>query len=106
MAFRRDLLRILSEGPRSVSSLARELALSRRDTEEDLRHLIRSAEAAGHRVAVIPASCRACGFTFDTHKLSKPGKCPECRNSRIFEPQIQIERGTRNEATDGGPVRR
>jgi transcriptional regulator len=84
---------LLSDQPRSVSSLARELGLSRGDVEDDLRHAIRSAQAAGHRIRVLPARCKSCGFTFDQTKLTKPGKCPECRGSRIFEPQIFLERG-------------
>lgn len=91
MAFRRDLLTLLTVEPRSVSSLARALGSSRRDVEEDLRHVIRSARAAGHRVVVEPARCRACGFTFDEGKLLKPGKCPACRGTRLYEAQIRIE---------------
>lgn len=93
MAFRKDLLTLLSVQPRSVSSLARDLGLTRGDVEEDLRHALRSAKAAGHQVVVIPARCRACGFTFDDQKLSKPSKCPACRSTRLYEPQISIERG-------------
>ena len=74
-----------------MSSLARELGLDRRDAEDDLRHAIRSARAAGHRVVVEPARCKQCGFLFDEDKLSKPGKCPSCRGTRIFEAQIRIE---------------
>jgi predicted Zn-ribbon and HTH transcriptional regulator len=90
MAFRKDLLKLLTAEPRSVSSLARELGLKRGDVEEDLRHAIRSAIAAGHRVEVLPARCRTCGFTFDERKLSKPGKCPACHGSRLFEPQVFV----------------
>jgi len=89
---RRQLLELLTAEPRSVSSLARELGLTRRDLEEDLQHMIRSARAAGHRIVIVPARCRACGFLFDEGRLSKPGKCPSCRESRIFEPQIAVER--------------
>ena len=92
MTVRKQLLDLLTDAPRSVSSLALELGLSRRDVEDDLRHLIKSARAAGHRIIVVPARCRACGFLFDEDKLAKPGKCPSCRQSRIFEPQIRIER--------------
>lgn len=90
MAYRKDLLKLLSEQPRSVSALARELGLKRGDIEDDLRHAIRSAVAAGHQVEVLPARCRTCGFTFDEQKLTKPGKCPACRGSRLFEPQILV----------------
>jgi len=67
------------------------LEFRRGDVEEDLRHALRSARAAGHQVTVIPARCRSCGFTFDEEKLSKPGKCPECRGTRLYEAQIFIE---------------
>jgi predicted Zn-ribbon and HTH transcriptional regulator len=91
MTLRKQLIEYLADEPRSISRLARELGLPRSDVEDALRHMIRSARAAGHRIVVVPARCRSCGFTFGEDKLTKPGKCPECRNSRIFEPQIGIE---------------
>lgn len=94
MAYRRQLLELLSAGPRTASSLARELGLDRRGMEEDLRHMIRSAVAAGHEVIVEPAKCRRCGFEFDENKLTRPGKCPACRGSRIFEPLIRVDTKT------------
>jgi len=87
---RKELLERIAGEARSVSSLARELGLKRGDAEDELRHVLRSAEAAGYLVDILPAGCRSCGFTFDTRKLSKPGKCPKCRGSRIFEPQIRL----------------
>jgi len=91
LTLRKQLVEYLSREPRSVSRLARELGLPRADVEDALRHMIRSAEAAGHRIVVLPARCRSGGFTFDESRLTKPGKCPECRTSRIFEPQISVE---------------
>ena len=90
--YRKELLNILTVQPRSVSSVARELGLRRGDVEDDLAHVIRSARAAGHRVVVEPARCRACGFTFGEDKLAKPGKCPACRGTWLYEAQISIER--------------
>jgi hypothetical protein len=90
--FRKDLLGLLSDQPRSVSSIAREMRLDRKDVEDDLRHAIRSARAAGHDVVIVPAQCRSCGFAFSDDKLSKPGKCPQCRGTRLFEAQIKIVR--------------
>ena len=91
MTLRRHLRDVLAE-PRTVSSLARELGFRRQDMEEDLRHAIRSARAAGDDVRVEPARCKTCGFTFDQDRLTKPGKCPECRGTRIFEPLVSIVR--------------
>ena len=92
MTLRKHLIEVLSAEPRSVSRLARELRLPRADVEDALRHMLRSARAAGHRIVVLPARCRSCGFIFDEDKLTKPGKCPSCRGGRIFEPQISLDR--------------
>lgn len=91
LTLRRQFREALAE-PRTASSLARELGLRRGDVEEDLQHAIRSARAAGERITIVPARCKQCGFLFDEQKLSKPGKCPKCRGTRIFEPLISIER--------------
>ena len=91
MTFRRDLVKILSAQPRSVSSIARELGLDRRDVEDHLRHAIRSARAAGAAVVIEPARCKQCGFVFGEDRLAKPSKCPECKGTRLFEAQISIQ---------------
>src|SRR5438105_15841450 len=87
----KDLIALLEVEPRSVSAIARDLGLTRGEAEENLRHAIRSAQAAGYRVLILPAMCRACGLTFDNRKLSKPSKCPACRGTRLYEPQIAIK---------------
>jgi len=88
--FRKQLIEQLSREPRSISSLARELGMARRDVENDLRHAIRSARAQGHDVQVIPARCKSCDFVFAEDKLAKPSRCPACKGSRLFEPMIHI----------------
>jgi predicted Zn-ribbon and HTH transcriptional regulator len=90
MTVRRQLIELLSHEPRSASSIARDLGLRRADIEDDLRHALRSAAAAGHQIEVIPARCKDCGFLFETDRLVKPGRCPACKGSRLFEPMIRI----------------
>jgi predicted Zn-ribbon and HTH transcriptional regulator len=92
MAFRRHLIDLLSDEPRSVSSLARELGMARGDVEDDLRHALRTARAAGHAIEVIPARCKQCDFIFGEEKLAKPGRCPACKATRLYEPMIRIGR--------------
>ena len=84
-------MEVLSAEPRTASSLARELGLGRREVEDDLRHMIRSARAAGHRVVVEPGRCKACGYLFNEEKLSKPSRCPACKSTWLFEPLIRVE---------------
>ena len=66
------------------------MGLRRGDIEDDLRHAVRSAAAAGHRIEIIPARCKDCGFVFGADRLTKPGRCPECKGSRLFEPLIRV----------------
>jgi hypothetical protein len=89
---RQELLERLAAQPRSVSALAREFGLRRGDVEHDLRHVLKSAEAQGWTVSILPARCRTCGFTFGTDRLVKPGKCPSCRGSRLLEAQVSLGR--------------
>ena len=94
MAFRKQLIDLLSSEFRSASSLARELGMTRGEVEDDLRHALRSARAAGHDIEIVPARCRSCDFVFSDEKLLKPGRCPSCRGSRLFEPMMRIRRTT------------
>ena len=90
MTLRKNFVDWLSPEPRTASWLARELGVRRGDVEEDLRHALRSARAAGHDVEVIPARCKACEFVFSEEKLDKPSRCPACKGTRLFEPMFRI----------------
>jgi predicted Zn-ribbon and HTH transcriptional regulator len=90
LTFRKHLIDLLSHEPRSISSIARELGLRRGDVEDDLRHALISARAAGHAVEIIPARCKGCEFVFGEDKLTKPSRCPACKGARLYEPMIRI----------------
>jgi len=77
--------------PRTASSIAHELKLTRDEVEDHLKHLLKSAKAAHQTVRVEPARCRNCGHTFSQDKIVKPGKCPECKGTHLYEPLIQIK---------------
>jgi len=94
MAFRRHLIDLLSGELRSVSSLARELGTTRGEMEANLQHAIRSARAQGHDVRIVPARCKSCGYVFGDEKLTKPGRCPACKGTRVFEPMIGLARAS------------
>jgi predicted Zn-ribbon and HTH transcriptional regulator len=90
MTVRQQIADMLRQ-PRTSSSIAHELKLTRDEVEDHLKHLLRSARATDRHVRIEPARCRSCGYTFSHDKISKPGKCPECRGTRLYEPLIQIK---------------
>ena len=84
------LLELLGLGPQSVTDLARQLQLTQKQLATELRHLIQSLKNAPERVVVHPARCGKCGFAFGTDKLTRPGKCPRCRETRVSPPAVEI----------------
>ncbi len=89
MTVRQQIAEMLRQ-PRTSSSIAHELKLTRDEVEDHLKHLLKSARAADQDIRVEPARCRSCGYTFGPDKITKPGKCPECKGTRLYEPLIQI----------------
>ena len=90
MTVRQQIAEMLRQ-PRTSSSIAHELKLTRDEVEDHLKHLLKSAKTAGQHVKVEPARCRNCGYTFSQDKITKPGKCPECKGTHLYEPLIQIK---------------
>ena len=90
--FRKDLITLLQDNPLSLKDIAVLLEMTPRDVEDDLRHLIKTLKHSEYRLRVIPAQCRKCGFVFDREKLHKPGKCPQCHETWIQEPLLEIEK--------------
>jgi hypothetical protein len=89
---RETLRRALREGPATARELSSAAGIREKDVAEHLGHLARSLPHDGERLAVVPASCIACGYVFtDRGRLTRPGACPRCRSTRIDPPVFRIE---------------
>jgi transcriptional regulator len=91
---RQQLRGLLRREAFSYETLRDVLGLSVRALEEELRHVERSARAAGERLIVEPARCRACEYVFrdrSVRHFHAPGRCPQCRSERIEDPAFRIE---------------
>lgn len=90
----REALRgALRQGPLTVRELSAAVSLRERDVLSHLEHLDRSLDHTGERLDVEPARCLGCGFLFDERsRLTKPGRCPRCRATRIALPRFVIVR--------------
>lgn len=79
----------LEAAARSADELSDLTGAHMRVILDDLEHIKRSARG---RFEVQPARCLSCGFTFrGRDRLSKPSKCPECRDSHILGPWFAID---------------
>ena len=86
--FRRDLIPLLLDKKLSLSEIARAAHEKPKDIIDALTHLAKSSKHSDYILEVTPAECRKCGFEFSTEKFSRPGKCPKCRATWIYEPLI------------------
>jgi hypothetical protein len=71
--------------------LRKDLGLTVKVLEEDLRHIAHSVRAAGRRLIVRPARCDGCDFEFRSTAYHPPGRCPSCRDRRISGPWLRID---------------
>lgn len=88
---RRELSELLRGRWWTVEELAGVVGAHPRDVEDDLGHIERSLRSRGERLQVEPARCRKCGFTFRAERVTKPGKCPECRQRWIAPPRFRVD---------------
>jgi hypothetical protein len=87
---RQEIVERLTGSEWEFDELRRDLGLTVKVLEEDLRHIERSVRAGGQRLAMNPARCEACNFVFKSSALHPPGRCPSCRERRIAGPWFRI----------------
>ena len=88
---RQRIVELLSEAEWDFNDLRRDLGLTVKVLEEDLRHIERSVRSDGRRLTMRSASCEVCEFIFKSTAFHPPGRCPSCRERRICGPWFRIE---------------
>jgi predicted Zn-ribbon and HTH transcriptional regulator len=88
--FRRDLIPVLLDKNLSLSEIARQVHEKPKEVIDALQHLAQSFRHDDYDLVITPAECRKCGFEFRDDKFSRPGKCPKCRGTWIYEPLFGV----------------
>src|SRR5688572_30155036 len=82
---------LASGEPLTVRELSQLAGLSEAAVEKHLEHLEKSVKAEGGKLVIGPPECLACGFVFEgRRRVTRPGKCPECRATRIAAGTVQL----------------
>ncbi|MFO8083788.1 MAG: transcriptional regulator [Desulfobacterales bacterium] len=88
LTIREKIIRCLESEPMTARDLSKALRISEKDAYSHLPSIQKSIAHQGKRIKTMPCYCLNCGFEFkDRKSFKKPGKCPECRQSRI-EPAV------------------
>jgi predicted Zn-ribbon and HTH transcriptional regulator len=90
---RRELIGWLSQQEWSFDALRRDLGISVRLLEEDLRHVERTLHGSGRSLLVTPPRCAACDFVFRgraPRRFHTPSRCPRCRSEAIEAARLRV----------------
>ncbi len=88
---RQEIISVLTERILSAREISAEIGISEKEVVDHLGHIRIAVRKSRESLMIIPAECKKCGFKFKKReRLTKPGKCPICRNEHIQEPHFSI----------------
>ena len=89
---RQQIIDLLCQAPMTALDISQAVRVSEKDVYRHLKHIQKTVAGQKRKLSLTPCTCLACGFTFtDRRRLTKPGRCPRCRESRIDHPVFRIE---------------
>ncbi len=89
---RQQIVSFLRQDAMTALEISQAVRVSEKDVYRHLSHIQKSMAGQGKKLAFTPCTCLACGFSFtDRRRLTRPGRCPRCRESRIDHPVFRIE---------------
>jgi transcriptional regulator len=89
---RQQIIGLLTQAPMTALDISQAVRVSEKDVYRHLVHIQKTVAGQKRKLSFTPCSCQACGFTFtDRRRLTKPGRCPRCRESRIDQPVFSIK---------------
>ncbi len=88
LTIREQIIHSLKTEQMSAKDLSKALHISEKEVYSHLPSIEKSIRHQKKQIKVTPCYCLNCKFEFkDRKSFKKPGKCPECRQSRI-EPAV------------------
>ena len=89
---RRRMIEILKEDELDALDLSQIIGIREREVYGHLNHIKKTITARGERFIMTPTTCLGCGYVFkERARLNRPGRCPECKGTRLSRPTYRID---------------
>jgi predicted Zn-ribbon and HTH transcriptional regulator len=89
---RQQIIDLLRREAMTALDISQAVRISEKDVYRHLAHIQKTVAGQKRKLSFTPCTCLSCGFTFaDRRRLTKPGRCPRCRESRIDHPVFIIQ---------------
>jgi len=90
---RQQIIKLLTEAEMDARDISRAVGIREKEVYEHLTHIARSLAARDGELAIRPSECLNCGYAFtERRRLTRPGRCPRCKQSRLINPAFKINR--------------
>jgi predicted Zn-ribbon and HTH transcriptional regulator len=88
---RQQMIVLLTEKEMSARELSQAIGIREKEVYEHLPHIARSVAVQKQKLIIQPAQCLGCGYVFkDRKRFTRPGRCPQCKQSHLDEPRYLI----------------
>jgi len=89
---RQRIVQLLQDQAMTALDISQEVRIPEKEVQGHLAHIAKSILARGYRLRTTPSVCLACGYTFEQRRrFTRPGRCPNCRATRISRPLFSID---------------
>jgi predicted Zn-ribbon and HTH transcriptional regulator len=89
---RQQIIDLLKHDTMTALDLSQAVGVPEKEVYHHLHHIDKSMAHQRTKLRFAPCTCAACGFTFtQRRRLTRPGRCPRCRQSRITHPLFRID---------------
>jgi len=88
---RKQIISLLEQKEYGARSISQHLGIREKEVYDHIPHIMKTVSAMGKTLTVIAAQCNTCDYKFKKRKkVTKPGRCPICKNERIDPPRFRI----------------
>jgi transcriptional regulator len=88
---RQQLISALEENEMTARELSKNLKIQEKEVFEHLSHIRQTLKNQKKKLLIRPFQCMICDFSFiDRIRLTRPGRCPKCRQGHIQAATYRI----------------